>query len=75
MREIHKRLLDPTNVEYKTIATHPYVQVVTQRLKNKQNPELWLKHQDYYWYSNEAQSIKAHFRRLSDPHLTLFFSI
>ena len=35
MREIHKRLLDPTNVQYKTIATHPYVQVVTQRLKNK----------------------------------------
>ena len=47
MREIHKRLLDPANVQYKTIATHPYVQVVTQRLKNKQNPELWLKHQDY----------------------------
>ena len=35
MREIHKRLLDPTNVQYKTIATHPCVQVVTQRLKNK----------------------------------------
>ena len=24
--------------------------------KNNQNPQLWLKHQDYYWYENEAQS-------------------
>ena len=59
MREIYKRLCEHKTTYESAIQNHCYthnhlpfkldVQILTQAPNNEQNPELWLKQQEYYW--------------------------
>ena len=67
MREIYKRLFEQKTTYKSALQNHCYkhthipfkvdVQILTQAHNNEQNPELWLKQQEYYWICKLEPSI------------------